>query len=310
MQTAVDADPSEDLDLDTRISIVEQRLIAREQRLLDQVRHLGKRVTDAAAPRALLIKGAGVALAGAGLYWGLRRGGRARSQPAAAQASSHRPSGVTHLIGLVTMAWPMLPARWRGKVSPATAATVLGLAGPVLERLMARSSHPEAHERDDPPTVPHLDLVRYAGIWHEQARLPVSYERACRGRPRAIYALRGGRLGVHNECHESDGSIRVADGAGRVVPGSGGARLQVSFAPEWLQWLPHVWGDLWILHVDDSAPDYRVAIAGDPSRKGLWLLSRAEHLPADELQRLVLRAGDLGYDTTRLIFAEPAAASI
>ena len=308
------------LDLDTRISVVEQQLIAREQRLLSQVQGLGRRASEAVAPRALLVKAGGVVLGGAGLVWALRRAGR-RGAVAGSAAGARIPAAAQSngppqlLLSLLPMAWPLLPARWRTRVSPATAATVLGVAVPLLRQALARRS---PASRDDaarpdpaaPPTVANLDLLRFAGTWHEQARLPTRFEQACGGQPRATYtpqASRPGRLAVHNECSSANGRLQVADGVARVVPGSGGARLQVSFMPAWLQWLPMAWSDLWLLHVDEEASDYRVALAGDPSRRSLWLLSRSPQLPAEALQRLIAVASNLGYDTSRLVPAGPPA---
>ncbi len=293
-------EPADDTDLDARIRLVEMRLVAREQRLASHLEQMGQRVGHALAPRLLLLKLAAVVLAGGGLVWALRRGGghgAAHHTPAPAVTS-----GAPHLmLSLLPMAWPLLPVRWRERVSPATAATVLGVAAPVIERLLARRA--SGADPNDPPTVAQVDLLRYAGTWHEQARLPVTFESACDGQPRTTYTAQGSRLAVRNECRGANGRLRVLEGVARVVPGSGGARLQVSFMPTWLQWLPFVWADLWILHVDEAAPDYRVAIAGHPSRRGLWLLSRSPQLPADQLQRLVAVASELGYDTDRLVLA-------
>ena len=315
-------DLPDDIDLDTRISLAEQRLIAREQRLRGQVQRFGQRLQQAAAPRALLLKAGGVALASAALVWTLRRGGGRHGHPPArryhpAPAMSGGPP--QWLLGLLQMAWPMLPERWRSRISPATAATVLGIAAPLIDRLLARRNAANVNDRNDRndhndhtehadtlPTVPQVDLVRFAGTWHEQARLPAPFESACQGQPRAIYQPLGNRLSVRNECRGADGDLRVVEGVARVAPGSGSARLQVSFMPAWLQWLPMVWADLWILHVDEDAPDYRVALVGHPSRKGLWLLSRDPELPVDELQRLVAVASNLGFDTDRLVMAGPA----
>lgn len=309
-------DLPDDIDLDTRISLVEQRLIAREQRLRGQVQRFGQRLQQAAAPRALLLKAGGVALAGAALVWTLRRGG-SRNGHAPARRNHPAPAmsgGPPQLfLSLLPMAWPMLPERWRSRISPATAATVLGIAAPLIDRLLARRNAANVNDRNDHtehadtlPTVPQVDLVRYAGTWHEQARLPAPFESACQGQPRAIYQPLGNWLSVRNECRGADGDLRVVEGVARVVPGSGSARLQVSFMPAWLQWLPMVWADLWILHVDEDAPDYRVALVGHPSRKGLWLLSRDPELAVDELQRLVAVASNLGFDTDRLVMAGPA----
>ena len=308
-QPATPDDLSAEIDLDTRISLAEQRLIAREQRLRGQVQRFGQRLHQAAAPRALLLKAGGVALAGAALVWTLRRGGSRHGQPPARRphptpAMSGGPPQL--LLSLLPMAWPMLPERWRSRISPATAATVLGVAAPLIDRLLARRNAAEDTDNADTlPTMPQVDLLRYAGTWHEQARLPAPFESVCEGQPRAIYQPLGGRLSVRNECLGANGDLRVVEGVARVVPGSGGARLQVSFVPAWLQWLPMVWADLWILHVDESAPDYRVALVGHPSRKGLWLLSRDPELPADELQRLVALANNLGFNTDRLVMVGP-----
>ena len=300
-------DLSDDIDLDTRISLAEQRLIAREQRLRDQVQHFGQRLQQAAAPRALLLKAGGVALAGAALVWTLRRGGSRHGHPHArrnhpAPAMSGGPPQL--LLSLLPMAWPMLPERWRSRINPATAATVLGVAAPLIDRLLARRNAADDTEHADTlRTMTHVDLVRYAGTWHEQARLPAPFESVCEGQPRTIYQPLVNRLSVRNECRGADGDVRAVEGVARAVPGSGSARLQVSFMPAWLQWLPMVWADLWILHVDEDAPDYRVALVGHPSRKGLWLLSRDPELPVDELQRLVALANNLGFDTDRLVMA-------
>jgi len=298
--------PADTRDLDTRIQLAEQQLVAREQRLRVQVQGLGRRARRAAAPRTLLLKVAGGALAGLGVLWALRRAGGPGHPPDPPGAAAQAGAPPHLLLSLLPMAWPLLPARWRQRISPATAAAVLGVALPLVARLLAPRAA-SAGGRTAPPSVPHLDLLRFAGTWHELARLPAPFEHACTGQPQATtYTPRGGRLAVRNACRGAHGRLRVAEGVARVVPDSGGARLQVSFLPGWLQWLPGAWSDLWVLHVDAAAADYRVAIAGHPSRRALWLLSRSPQLPPDELQQLVGIARDLGYDTHRLVMADPA----
>lgn len=154
------------------------------------------------------------------------------------------------------------------------------------------------------PVVPQLDLDRYAGRWHEIARLPMRQERLCASGSVADYTLLSVGpddsdivLGVTNRCRTRDGRVAVAIGDARVVPGSRGARLKVCFAPQWLRWLPAVWADYWILHVD---ADYRSALVGTPDRRHLWLLARQPSLPGADLQQLVAQARAQGYDTDRL----------
>ncbi|GCL64909.1 hypothetical protein AQPW35_39900 [Rubrivivax pictus] len=294
--------PDGDIDLDIRIRRMEEQLVAREQRVRSRVQDLGMRARKATAPSALLLKLAAVAAAGGALVWGLQRRHHptAPLRPRGPAAQAAGPAAL--LLSLLPMAWPMLPARWRQRVSLATAVTVVGVAVPLLQRLMAgRSDHAATGERPAPATVAHLDLVRFVGTWHEQARLPQPFEHGCAAPSRVSYTPQGGLLGVRNECRNAKGRLRSTDGVARVVPGSGGARLEVSFLPAWLRWLPLAWADRWVLHVDEAAANYRVAIVGHPSRRGLWLLSRSPHLPADELQRLVALANGVGYDTSRLL---------
>ncbi|MCX7869782.1 MAG: lipocalin family protein, partial [Terrimicrobiaceae bacterium] len=94
--------------------------------------------------------------------------------------------------------------------------------------------------RQPPPTVATVDLGRYAGTWHEAARLPNFFQRACAGPATATYSLLpDGRVGVVNTCRDARGRERTVKGVARVVPGSGNARLKVSFGGPFA-------GDYWI----------------------------------------------------------------
>jgi apolipoprotein D and lipocalin family protein len=149
----------------------------------------------------------------------------------------------------------------------------------------------------DPPmaTVPAVDLLRYAGTWHEVARFPNSFQdgrRECTATT-ATYALRAdGRVGVTNRCRDANagGAERVAEGVAYAVAGSGNARLRVSFF-----W--PFFGDYWVIGLD---PDYRWAVVGEPRRQFLWVLSRTpEMAPADEAAALAAARAQ-GFDLARL----------
>lgn len=131
--------PADTRDLDTRIQQAEQQLVAREQRLRVQVHALGRRARRAAAPRALLLKVAGGALAGLGVLWTLRRAAGRGHAPDAPGTAARTGAPPHLLLTLLPLAWPLLPARWRQRVSLATAAAVLGLALPLV---MARPADP------------------------------------------------------------------------------------------------------------------------------------------------------------------------
>ncbi|MDM0075877.1 lipocalin family protein [Variovorax sp. J2P1-59] len=146
-----------------------------------------------------------------------------------------------------------------------------------------------------------VDLKRYAGVWHEQARLPNRFQKQCTGPVTAEYTLLDdGSVEVRNRCILENGSFDESVGSARVVPVAGqpgAGRLEVRFAPEWLSWLPLVWGDYWILKLDR---DYQVALVGTPNRQYLWVLSRAPRLDEAALQAELDYARTLGFDVDKV----------
>lgn len=146
------------------------------------------------------------------------------------------------------------------------------------------------------PTQRDVDLNRYAGTWHEQARLPNRFEAGCAGDVRADYGLApDGTLSVTNQCRRKDGTIKVANGKARLAGPKGQrdpARLEVRFAPDWTSWLPMVWGDYWIIRLEDG---YRYSLVGTPDRKYLWVLSREARADPAKVRRLLDYAATLGF---------------
>lgn len=148
-------------------------------------------------------------------------------------------------------------------------------------------------------TVESVDLQRYAGTWYEIARLPNRFQQQCIGEVTAHYALRAdGLLDVLNACRTGPEERDQAAGiARRARDDASGARLEVRFAPTWLSWLPPVWGDYWILYVDE---DYQSALVGSPDRRFLWILSRRPQLDPGQFQALLARAAAQQFDTSML----------
>lgn len=146
-------------------------------------------------------------------------------------------------------------------------------------------------------SVGSVDLARYAGRWYEIALYPNRFQRQCVGDTTAEYAPRDdGTLQVVNRCATANGASE-ATGAARRVDGRTD-RLQVSFLPAALRWLPVGWGNYWVIGL---AADYRYAVVGEPSREYLWILAREPALaPADRIAiDALLRAQ--GYDPARLV---------
>jgi apolipoprotein D and lipocalin family protein len=149
-----------------------------------------------------------------------------------------------------------------------------------------------------PRTVERVELSRYLGTWHEAARLPQSFQDSARLRCTATTAeyapLGPGRIRVTNACANAlDPSAprRLARGEAYVVEGSEGARLRVSFFQPF-------YGDYWVLGLD---PDYRWAVVGSPSRRSLWVLSRAERMAEADLEAALAIARREGFDLTGLV---------
>ncbi|MBM4194885.1 MAG: lipocalin family protein [Gemmatimonadetes bacterium] len=146
-----------------------------------------------------------------------------------------------------------------------------------------------------------LDLVRYAGRWHEVARLPNRFQRNCAADATATYELDGDAIRVINTCRDSAGAAVRAEGRGRLADRRGPAsRLKVRFAPRALSFLPMVWADYWVL---DLTEDYSAALVGTPDRAYLWILSRQPSLDAAVYDQLVATAARQGFDVSRIMRA-------
>lgn len=147
-------------------------------------------------------------------------------------------------------------------------------------------------------TVGSVDLNRYLGRWYELARYPNRFQRDCVSDVTATYARRDdGRIDVVNRCVEEDGRVNEASGIARVLDDPTRAKLQVRFAPAWLGFLPAVWGDYWIIGLDEG---YEWAVVGTPDRKYLWILSRTPELDEPAYAEALDRARENGFDTSRL----------
>lgn len=159
-------------------------------------------------------------------------------------------------------------------------------------------THASTHT-SEPSTAPAVDLSRYLGTWYEIARLPMRYEPEDYSNITATYSLNpDGTVKVDNRAVNGKGEGEQSVGEAVVVDGSGNAKLEVSFMPDGLKWVPFTKGDYWILRVDDA---YRTALVGSPDRKYLWLLAREPALPEAEQQDFLATARQQGFELDKLI---------
>ena len=148
-------------------------------------------------------------------------------------------------------------------------------------------------------TVAHLDLSRYLGTWYEIARKPMRHEDATSRDITATYELdEDGAVRVVNSCIDAQGAVETAIGQAKPVDASN-AKLEVSFLPHGLRWIPFAKGDYWILRLDEG---YDTALVGEPGRKYLWLLHRAPRLDAMVRDEWLEFARMRGYALDDLIF--------
>lgn len=142
--------------------------------------------------------------------------------------------------------------------------------------------------------VSNFSLEKYLGTWYEIARTPVSFEKGL-NEVTADYSLRpDGKVTVVNRGVKENGKESVARGKAKFGGEKNTGYLRVSFFGPF-------YGDYIIVELD---PDYRYALVAGSSTKYLWILCRTPKLEQETLDRLVEKAKQLGYDTSKLIFTK------
>lgn len=153
-------------------------------------------------------------------------------------------------------------------------------------------------ERSAVTSVSSLDLNRYSGLWYEVGRLPLRWEQADASDITAEYTPQGdGSVRVDNRCIDKDGAPSQAIGRATPVNGRAG-RLEVSFLPPFLRWIPFTKGDYWVLKIDDA---YSVSLVGTPDQKNLWLLAREPRVDDSTKAAYLAEATRQGFDLEKWI---------
>ncbi len=148
------------------------------------------------------------------------------------------------------------------------------------------------------PTVSAIEVPRYLGTWYEIAKFPNWFQKKCVGNTRAQYSVRSdGSLQVINRCKLASGDMDEAIGAARQIGNASSPKLQVRFAPQWLSIIPAVWGDYWVIDLDDN---YQWAAVSEPGREYLWILSRTPRMDPQTYANLLVRLTGLGLDVQKL----------
>ena len=150
-------------------------------------------------------------------------------------------------------------------------------------------------------TVENLNIGKYLGVWHQIALIPNYFQKDCVDDTQAEYeVLSDDSITILNSCLSLGGERLLAAGIGRATGEPRNfARLKVSFAPKWLAWIPFVWGDYWILSIDD---EYNSVLIGSPDRRYLWILSRQKFIQKEIFADYLEKAKKNEFDTSLLIY--------
>jgi apolipoprotein D and lipocalin family protein len=152
--------------------------------------------------------------------------------------------------------------------------------------------------KDPLATIEALDVSRYMGTWYEIAKFPNWFQRKCIGHTKADYSIQGdGKVQVINRCRLENGEMAEAIGAARQVGAATSPKLEVRFAPAWLAFIPALWGDYWVIDLDE---EYQLVAVSDPRREYLWVLSRAPKVDQKSYENLLLRLTRKGFDIRKL----------
>ena len=157
---------------------------------------------------------------------------------------------------------------------------------------------PEQPRHGGLSTIAALDVPRYMGTWFEIAKYPNWFQKKCQGGTKAEYRLQqDGTVQVINRCWLESGVMSEAIGTAKQVGSATSPRLKVRFAPAWLSFLPFVWGDYWVIDLDDQ---YQLVAVSEPSQEYLWILSRTPQVDPKAYNALLARLAQQGFDLSKL----------
>ncbi|MEG1117078.1 MAG: lipocalin family protein [Janthinobacterium sp.] len=144
--------------------------------------------------------------------------------------------------------------------------------------------------------VSNFDTTRYLGKWYEIARLDHSFERGL-SHVTADYSLRqdGGLKVLNRGYKDADTKWKEAEGKAYFVDKKDVGYLKVSFFGPF-------YGSYIVFDLDQQ--NYSYSMISGPDKSYFWLLSRTPTMDPALQQRLIEKAGGLGFDTSKLIYVK------
>jgi apolipoprotein D and lipocalin family protein len=140
--------------------------------------------------------------------------------------------------------------------------------------------------------APRVEVPRFMGDWYVLASIPLwperdsyngveSYRLDEQGRIQTTYTFRKGGF---------DGPQKTYRPVGRVHNQATGSEWRMQF----------IWpfSGAFLIHFVDEA--YQTTIIGEPGLKHVWIMARQPQLAEPDLQALIQRAADIGYNVSKL----------
>ena len=138
-----------------------------------------------------------------------------------------------------------------------------------------------------------IELNKYLGKWYEIARFDHSFERGMQNVTAEYILEPDGNIKVINQGYR-DGKFKESEGKARRPDPSRPGELEVAF-------FLNFYAGYYILEL---APDYSYVLVGSDSDDYLWIMSRTPKMKNEDLEFLLERARQRGYDTSKLIMVE------
>jgi apolipoprotein D and lipocalin family protein len=182
---------------------------------------------------------------------------------------------------------------------------MLSVAALVLS-LVAPGAVQSAPAQAPPKPVTSLDLRKFAGTYHEIARIPQAKD-VCAADVTSQFAVRpDGTLDIVDTCRKADGTRHELRRVARVAGGQGNAMWRVRVGPAWQSPLRRAWREVWILAV---GPEYGYTLIGDPAGQTLRILSRLPSMPPLAYRQALEIVKSNGYDAGRLVMTPQGSSS-
>jgi len=153
---------------------------------------------------------------------------------------------------------------------------------------------PQTFRSSFPSYAGQVEISKYIGVWYEQARKPMLYEKT--GCAKATYTADSSNPEVIGVFNSSDDPEYPNDSI------SGKATLQhydETSSKFSLVFNLFARGNYWILDLDS---EYKYALIGDPCKGNLFVLSRERVVERNIVDEWVAKAQTMGYDVSKILY--------